>query len=171
MILISSILLAACVIATAVFRIVAGNSVGIGTSEIVISVVVILVSILSVVFIYRAKVIRGSAEKTLNESYFREYELIREAIMNSSLSPGVKKSISEDVLELLLTSQSNGKTVQAAIGNAESFAKDIISACISKPRSIAADILDGAIVFILFQLLITTLLWLEDSSVRGLTPS
>ena len=163
-ILTSSIFLAASVIATTVLWIVEGRGAMTSTSTIVISIGIILVSILSVVFIYLMKVKRRSDEKKLNESFFREFELIKDAIMNSPLPPSNKKNITEDVLELLLTAQSNGKTVEAAIGDTESFAKDIISACISKPRSIVIGFLDGAIAFILFMLFITTLLWLENLS-------
>jgi DNA-binding ferritin-like protein (Dps family) len=165
MILFSSILLAACVVTTAVLWIMEGKGAAKNTATIVLSAGIILVSILSVVFIYLLKVTRRAEEKKLNESYFREYEFIKDAIKISPLSANLKRSITEDVLEMLLTAQANGKTVQAAIGNAESFAKEIISTCISKPRSIAVGILDGAIAFILFILFITTLLWLEDLSV------
>ena len=161
-ILISSILLAASVIATVVLWIVEGRGAMTRTSTIVISFGLILVSILSVVFIYLVKVKRRSDEKKLNESFFREFELFKDSIMNSPIPKSNKKSITDDVLEMLLTAQSNGKTVQASIGDTESFAKDIISACISKPRSIVVGFLDGAIAFILFTLFITTLLWFED---------
>jgi hypothetical protein len=163
-ILLSSILLAASVITTVVLWIVEGGGAWASTSTIVISIGVILVSILSVAFIYQVKVKRRSDEKKLNERFFREFELIKDSIINSPLPQSNKKGIIEDVLEILLTAQSNGKTVEAAIGDTESFAKDIVSACISKPRSIVIDFLDGTIAFILFILLISTLSWFEDFS-------
>lgn len=143
LILISSILLAACVITTVVLLVVEGRSSMTSTSAIIISIGSIIASILSVVFIYRAKIRRGSDEKKLNESFFRDFELIKDSIMNSPLPKSYKKSIVEDVLELFLTAQANGKTAETAIGDAESFAKDIIRACMSKPRSIVIDFLDG----------------------------
>lgn len=161
-ILLSSILLAASVIATVVLWIVEGRGAMTSTSTIVISFGIILVSILSVVFIYLVKIKRRSDEKKLNESFFREFELIKDSIKNSPLPQSNKKSIIEDVLEMLLTAQANGKTVQASIGDTESFAKDIISTCISKPRSMIIGFIDGAIAFILFTLFISTLLWFED---------
>jgi DNA-binding ferritin-like protein (Dps family) len=163
-ILLSSILLAASVIATVVLWIVEGGDAMASTSTIVISIGIILVSILSVVFVYLVKVKRRSDEKKLNGRYYREFELIKDSIMNSPLPQSNKKGITEDVLEILLTAQSNGKTVEAAIGDTESFAKDIISACMSKSRSIVIGFLDGAIAFILFVLLISTLSWFEDFS-------
>lgn len=163
-IVISSILLAASVIVTAILQIVADENAMSGTSTIVMSLVIILIGTSSVVFIYLARAKRKADEKKLNESYFREFELIKDSIMNSPLSKCNKICITEDVLELLLTAQSNGKTVQTSIGDTGSFVKDIISACISKPRSVVISILDGAIAFILFILFITTLLWFEDFS-------
>lgn len=164
-ILFSSILLAASVIATAVLWIIVGGSATTSPSAIAVSIGIIFVSILSVAFIYLVKVKRRADEKKLDESYFREYELIKDSIMNSPLSKGAKKGITEDVLEMLLTAQANGKTVQASIGHTESFAKDIINACISRPRSLVVGILDGAMAFLLFILFISTMLWFEDFSV------
>lgn len=164
-ILFSSILLAASVIATAVLWVIVGGSASTSPSAIAVSIGIIFVSILSVAFIYLVKVKRRADEKKLDEHYFREYEVIKDSIMNSPLSKGAKKGITEDVLEMLLTAQANGKTVQASIGHTESFAKDIINACISRPRSLAVGLLDGAIAFLLFILFISTWLWFEDFSV------
>jgi len=164
-ILISSILLAACIITTVVLWVVEGRSSMMSTGAIIISIGSIIASILSVVFIYRSRIRRRSDEKKLNESFFRDFELIKDSIMNSPLPKSYQKSIVEDVLELFLTAQANGKTAETAIGDAESFAKDIIRACMSKSRSIVIDFLNGAIAFILFTLFITTLMWFENLSI------
>lgn len=164
-ILLSSILLAASVIASSIILIIEVQGTATSPSSITISIGLILISLLSVVFIYFAKIRKRPDEKKLDENYFREFEIIKDAIMNSRLPKSYKKTITEDVLELMLTAQSNGKSVQAAIGDSASFAKDILNACISKPRSAVLGLIDGILAFILFTLAVCTLLWLEDFSV------
>lgn len=164
-ILLSSILLAASVIASSIILIIEVQGTATSPSSILISVGLILISLLSVVFIYLAKIRRRPDEKKLDGNYFREFEIIKDAIMGSQLPNSYKKTITEDVLELMLTAQSNGKSVQAAIGDAASFAKGILNACISKSRSAVLGLIDGLLAFLLFTLSVCTLLWLEDFSV------
>ena len=164
-ILLSSILLAASVIASSIILIIEIQGTATSPSSILISGGLILISLLSVVFIYWAKIRKRPDEKKLDENYFREFEIIKDAIMSSQLPSSYKKTITEDVLELMLTAQSNGKSVQASIGDATSFAEGILNACISKPRSAVLGLIDGILAFLLFTLSVCTLLWLEDFSV------
>jgi hypothetical protein len=161
-ILISSILLAASIIASSVLLIIEVRGAQTSILTIATSGGLILISILSVVFVCLVRIRKRPDEKMLDESYFREFEVIRDAIMNSPLASRYKKSTTEDVLELMLTAQSNGKSVRAAIGDAESFAKGILNAYISRPRSAILGLIDGMMTFLLFTLFISALLWFED---------
>lgn len=160
----SSVLLAVCLIASAILLITEGRGDLNSTSISAISVGIILTSALSVINVYLSKIKKKSDELKLNESFFREYEMIRDTVMNSELPKSEKNGIVEDVLEMLLTAQFNGRTIQATVGNTESFAKSILSACTGKPQSLILGFLDGSIGFLLFSLLISLMLWLEDFS-------
>lgn len=161
-VLAAAILLAASVIATSIFLIVETVSASGGLTMIIIAAGVIVVSLFSVVFIYRIKIRRKTVEKQLNESYYQEFEVIKDAVNNAPLSAGDQKSLLEDVLDLLLAAQTQGKTVQESIGDGQAFAQNILKECISKPRTIAAVICSGLLAFPLFILLTQALLWLEN---------
>jgi hypothetical protein len=133
-----------------------------GTSAIVLSVVIIMISVLSVMLVYFAKIRRKSDETKLNETFFREYEITKDIVMNSPLPKREKNSIMEDVLEMLLTGQAGGRTAKEVMGDPGTFAGDILDACISKPRMLILAFIDGAAAFPLFTLFITIWLWLED---------
>lgn len=163
-IFLSSLLLAICVIVSAIMLIIAGRGTSSSTSTTAIAASIIFISMMSVILIYFTKIKRRHDEIKLNESFFREFEIIKDIVTSSTLPRHYKKSILEDVLEILLTAQTAGRSVDSSIGDAESFAKDIIDACIGKPHTIINSLIDGAIAFILFMLLITSLLWIEDIS-------
>jgi DNA-binding ferritin-like protein (Dps family) len=163
-ILISSALLAASIIVSSILLIFEVRDTPAGLSTILISCGLILVSILSVVFIYFVKIKKRPDERKLDESYYREYEIVKDAIMNSSLPTNTKKGIVEDVLELMATAQFQGKSVQDAIGDATSFAKGILDACTKKSRSAVMVLMNGIMAFLLFTLFTSGLLWLEDLS-------
>lgn len=163
-ILLSSILLALCVIGSTMMTIFDSNWSLSNTSTLLFTVGIFLISISSVFFIYFKKIVKKPDEKKLNKVFFRQFEMFKDIILSSSLPKNYKMNIIEDVLEMLLTAQFDGRDVDSTLGDPESFAKDIISACINKPKSVMNHAIDSAIAFILFTMLISSFLWLEDIS-------
>jgi len=64
-------------------------------------------------------------EKFLNEDYFREYEKIK-AIISPAFSRIKRKEVLNDVLEIMISAQEQGRNVKDVVGNSDEFAFNII---------------------------------------------
>jgi DNA-binding ferritin-like protein (Dps family) len=122
----------------------------------------VFVSILSVVFVYMTKVRKGRYEKMLDKNYFDEYEIIRDAIMNSQLSNNSKKEIKEDILDMLISAQKAGKNVRDVVGDTASFVRDILDSFTRPLHFAVLGVLDSIIIFTLFVLGTTVIQWFEQ---------
>lgn len=121
------------------------------------------IGIISVFIVYFTKVRRRKYEKIMNGAYFKEYEIIKDAIMNSQLSDKSKKETLEDILDIFLEAQKAGKSIDAVIGDPVGFSKKIISQFSSPGRFVILSFLDGIITFALFVLGVNAVMWLEQT--------
>lgn len=160
--LFSSIVLALMVIASIVVWEITGQS-----SEeqmpTVLIVAIIIISILSVFVVYFSKIQKKKYEKLLNQEYYEQYEIIKDAVANSQLSVGTKKDIIEDILELLLSAQESGKTVASVVGDPQLFSQEIMSSFAKPYRLALLDLFDSLIAFILMVVGASFMLWLEQT--------
>jgi hypothetical protein len=163
-ILISAVLLAVSIIVSSILLILETPDFQKNPAPVLIASGLIVLSLFSVGFIYVAKIRKRPDEKKLNVSYTHEFETVKDAIMNSPLTGSDKKAIVDDVLELMLTAQANGKSAQAAIGDAASMAQGILKVFMSRPRSVVIGLINAVIDFLLFTLMACVVLWLEDVS-------
>ncbi|MFH0992800.1 MAG: hypothetical protein V1761_00460 [bacterium] len=162
-VILSSGLLAVCVIASAiVFFIqaaVAGNT---DVMSYLVIGIFILLGVLSVIVVYFLQVRKQKFEKLLNTDYYQKYEVVRDAIMNSQLSASGKKEIKEDVLDMLILAQNAGKPAVAVVENPAAFAQEILHAFAKPSRFLMMTVLDGIVGFVLLIIGFTTVLWLEQ---------
>jgi len=165
--LLSSILLACCVIVTAFLGIKMQPEYLKGNLEwfpLIAAVLIILISISSVLLVlFKIKKLhRGKAEGMLTGDYYRHYEVIRDAIANSQLSGNQKKEIKEDLLDLLISAQRAGKDAAMVIGDPEIFAMEILHSFAKPSRYAILSLFDGMIWFLSFIIGVNTFLWLEN---------
>jgi len=160
--LVSSIILALLVIASVVVWEMTGQSSG-ERIPVVLLATIILISVLSVFVVYFSKIQKKKYEKLLNQEYYEQYEIIKDAVTNSQLSVATKKDITEDVLELLLSAQESGKSVDSVVGNSQIFSNEIISSFAKPFRLAMLSLFDGFIAFILMILGASFVLWLEQT--------
>jgi len=160
----SAAFLAVLVIATAVLVGLSAQSRPKSAAELLLSGGIILLCVLSVVFVFLTKIRRNKYEKKLNPEYYEVYETIRDAVGRFQLPAHSKKEILSDVLDLLLSAQSDGKPVSAAVPDAAAFAENILAVYSSRRSRVLQSLLDGAIAFLLFIVCISAVLWLEDVS-------
>lgn len=166
-VLLTSILLALCVIATVTLNLkntIRNNSIDI--ESLVLIGFIILLSVVSVPIVYFLKVRKSKFERILNNEYFQKYEIIRDSIMNSQLSSINKKEIREDVLDILISSQKSGKSAENTIGNPEIFTREILLAFARPGRLPVLSIVDGIIYFICFVLGVSIFIWFEQTSIN-----
>lgn len=160
--LFSSIVLALMVIASIVVWEITGQS-----SEeqmpAVIIVAIIVISILSVFVVYFSKIQKKKYEKLLNQEYYEQYEIIKDAVGNSQLAAMTKKDIIEDILELLLSAQESGKPVASVVGDPQLFSQEIMSSFVKPYRLALLDLFDSLIAFILMVVGASFMLWLEQT--------
>ena len=158
----SAVLLGLCVTVTS-FIWALGSRGAAQNPSIVVIIFAILISLASVCFVYYMKVRKNRIERLLDVDYYREYELVKDAIALSQLPPGLKKDITDDVLEMLITAQKSGRLVIDVIGNPQSFAEEIISS-FAKPSSfLLLDLFDSGAFFSVFVLLTNLAIWLENT--------
>jgi len=165
--LLSSILLACCVVVTAFFATKMQSEYSSGDLELMLlmtTALIILISISSVLLVlFKIKKLHtGKAEGMLRGDYYRHYEVIRDAIVNSQLSRNQKKEIKEDLLDLLISAQHAGKDADTVIGNPELFAREILHSFARPSRFAILSLFDGMIWFLSFIVGINTLLSLES---------
>lgn len=165
-VLMSSIFLALCVIATVIINLkyTIQNS-AINTNSFILIGIIILLSIISVPGVYFLKVRKSKFESMLNNEYFQKYEIIRDAVMNSQLSSINKKEIKEDVLDILISAQKSGKPAKDTVGNPETFAREILLAYAKPGRLPVLSIIDGIMYFIFFIIGSSIFIWFEQTDV------
>lgn len=163
-VMLSAVLLAFCVIvSTFLFSANSNENNGnVNVESLIYVSAVIIIGIISVAAVYFTKVRKGKYEKMLNTAYFKEYEIIRDAIMNSQLSDKSKKETVEDILDMLLEAQKAGKSIDVVIGNPVEFSQKIICEYSRLRRFVILSLFDGIIAFALFVIGVTTVLWLEQ---------
>lgn len=164
-IMLSAVLLAVCIIISAVLlTFYAGKNSGRLYPDFIIYIAaVLLAAVLSVAAVYLTKVQKSRYEKLLNASYFKEYEMIKDVIMNSQLSVKSKKETTEDILDILLEAQKAGRAAADVIGDPLEFSKKIIGTFTNPKRFIALSIFDSIIAFVLFVTGVHFILWLEQT--------
>lgn len=160
--LVSSIILALLVIASVVVWQINGQSNG-EKIPMVVFAVIILISVLSVFVVYFSKIQKRKYEKLLNQEYYEQYEIIKDAVANSQLSASTKKDIIEDILEILLSAQESGKNVREVIENTDMFANEIIHSFAMPFRLAMLNLYDSLIALILMVVGASLLLWLEQT--------
>lgn len=160
--LFSSIVLALLVIASIVVWEITGQSSD-EQMPVLLIVAIIIISVLSVFVVYFSKIQKKKYEKLLNQEYYEQYEIIKDAVANSQLSVGTKKDIIEDILELLLSAQESGKPVASVIGDPQLFSQEIMSSFAKPYRLALLDLFDSLIAFFLMVLGASFVLWLEQT--------
>ena len=160
--LVSSIILALLVISSVVVWEITGQSNG-EKIPVVLFVTIIVISILSVFVVYISKIQKKKYEKLLNQEYYEQYEIIKDAVANSQLSVVTKKDIIEDILELLLSAQESGKAVASVVGNPQLFSQEILNSFAKPYRLALLDLFDSLIAFILMVVGASFMLWLEQT--------
>jgi DNA-binding ferritin-like protein (Dps family) len=160
--LVSSIILALLVIASIVVWEITGQSSD-EQMPVLLIVAIIIISVLSVFVVYFSKIQKKKYEKLLNQEYYEQYEIIKDAVANSQLSTATKKDFSEDVLELLLSAQESGKPVASVVDDPQLFSQEIKSSFAKPYRLALLDLFDSLIAFILMVLGASFMLWLEQT--------
>lgn len=163
-VLLASIFLALCVIATVILNLkytIHDNAINI--NSLILIGIIILLCVISVPIVYFSKVRKSKFEIMLNNEYFQKYEIIRDAVMNSQLSIAAKKEIKEDVLDILISAQKSGKSAKDTIGNPETFAREILLSYAKPGRLPVLSIIDGIMYFILFMLGVSIFIWFEQT--------
>jgi DNA-binding ferritin-like protein (Dps family) len=160
--LFSSILLALLVIASTVMWEITERSKG-EKMPLVLLLTIIIVSFLSVFVVYFSKIKKKKYEKLLNQEYYEQYEIIKDNVVNSQLSAAIKKDISGDVLELLLSAQESGKSVGSVVGDPQVFTQEIISSFAKPYRLVMLNLFDSLIVVILMIISASFMIWLEQT--------
>jgi hypothetical protein len=116
--LMSSVLLALLVILSAIaFAISSTPQNAANSASALLIAIIILASISSVFVVYFTKVQKRKYEKLLNQEYFQEYEILKDAVANSQLAISNKKEVNEDILDILLSAQQVGKSIHEVVGN------------------------------------------------------
>jgi DNA-binding ferritin-like protein (Dps family) len=124
--------------------------------------IIILASISSVFVVYFTKVQKRKYEKLLNQEYFQEYEILKDAVVNSQLAISNKKEVNEDILDILLSAQEAGKSVHEVVGNPERFVQEILLSYARPTQLAILSFLDSLIAFVLFLIGTSLLLWLGE---------
>ena len=123
----------------------------------------ILISLASILYVYFMKVRKNRDERLLDADFYREYELVKDAIALSQLPSGLKKDVTDDVLEMLITAQKAGRSVSDVIINPQSFADEIISS-FAKPSSFfLLNLFDSGAFLSVFVLFTNLAIWLENT--------
>jgi len=159
----SSVLLALLVILSAIaFALSSTSQNAANNASTFLIAIIILVSISSVFVVYFTNVQKRKYEKLLNQEYFQEYEILKDAVANSQLAISNKKEINEDILDILLSAQEAGKSVHDVVGNPERFAQEILLSYARPTQLAILSFLDSLIAFVLFVIGTSLLLWLGE---------
>lgn len=162
-ILMSSVLLAATCVISCAFFVMTGSS-GSPCVNGASLLFITLVSVISVVAVYFLRVRKSQWERLLNRDYLLKYEVIKDAVANSQLSNRNKREIGNDVLDLLISAQGDGKPADEVVGNAEIFAQRILASFTSPIRLAVLSMYDGVVFLAVFLIGANMLQWLENAS-------
>ena len=164
-ILLSATLLAVCVLLSAVLFFFGSYQANGATDSASILYVagIVLLSILSVLFVYLAKVRKSNIEKLLDAPYYVKYEIMKDGLLKSQLSAKKKNEIREDILDLLLSAQTSGKPVDNAVEDPAAFVRNIIEVFSKPHKTLILSLIGGAVTSILFIILLTVFSWLEET--------
>jgi DNA-binding ferritin-like protein (Dps family) len=132
------------------------------TSEYLTLGAVLVCSLASVGIVYVLRVRTTRYEKLLNQEFLREYQLVKESLGGSTLSSYQKKEVLEDVLDLLVSAQRDGKAVGAVVVDPVAFAQDIIASYLKPTRAAVLRFCDSILAFVLFTLGLQLVLWVEN---------
>ena len=121
----------------------------------------IVLSLLSVGFVFFRLVRKSSFEKRLKPEFLIAYQGVKDGINNSELRPEDRREALFDILELMISAQECGKTVGAAFPDTAGFTQAVIDAYTNKGRRGLFFLLNGGVAFLSFVVLVHTLLWLE----------
>lgn len=162
-VLLSSIFLALCVIATVILnlKLTARNN-AINTESLILTGIIIFIGIISIPVVYFSKVRKSKFERILDREYFKKYEIVKDAVLNSQLSNISKKEIIEDVLDILISAQKSGKSAEKAVEDPETFSREILLAYARPGRLPILSIIDGILYFIFFVIGASLFLWFEQ---------
>jgi DNA-binding ferritin-like protein (Dps family) len=119
------------------------------TSEYLTLGAVLVCSLASVGIVYVLRVRTTRYEKLLNQEFLREYQLVKESLGGSTLSSYQKKEVLEDVLDLLVSAQRDGKAVGAVVVDPVAFAQDIIASYLKPTRAAVLRFCDSILAFVL----------------------
>jgi len=172
-VMLSAVLLAVCVIVTAILFSADSNknNGNVNVESLIYVGAAIIIGIISIAAVYFTKVRKDKYEKMLNDVYFKEYEIIKDSIMNSQLSDKSKKETVEDILDMLLSAQKAGKLVDDVIGNPVTFSQRVINSFSGTLRFTIMSLFDGIIAFSLMVIGVNIALWFEqiDKSFFGIS--
>ncbi len=158
----SAILLGLCVTATSLIWALSSKG-SAQISGLIVTISAILISLASILYVYFMKVRKNRDERLLDLDFYREYELVKDAIALSQLPSGLKKDVTDDVLEMLITAQKAGRSVADVIINPQSFADEIISS-FAKPSSFfLLNLFDSGVFLSVFVLFTNLAIWLENT--------
>jgi DNA-binding ferritin-like protein (Dps family) len=119
--IVSSFLVSAALIATLALNIAAGSW---ETSAVfVIGLITLAVAAFVGTTVIRLR--RSGYAKKLNESYFAEYEKIKDALSNSVMSRAEIKEVKQDVVSLMLDAQSQGRDAKEVVGETGAFIRRV----------------------------------------------
>jgi DNA-binding ferritin-like protein (Dps family) len=162
--LMSSVLLALLVILSAIaFALSSTSQNAANNASRLLIAIIILASISSVFVVYFTTVQKRKYEKLLNEDYFKEYEILKDAVANSQLAISSKKEVNGDLLDILLSAQEAGKSVHEVVGNPERFAREILLSYARPTQLAILSFLDSLIAFVLLVIGASLFLWLEET--------
>ena len=162
--LISSVLLALLVILSAIAFAISSISQNTANKALTLLIaLIILVSISSVFVVYFTKIQKRKYEKLLNQEYYQEYKILKDAVANSQLTNSNKKETNEDILDILLSAQEAGRSVHEVVGNPERFAQEILLSYARPTQLAILNFLDSLIAFVLFVIGASFLFWFEET--------
>ena len=152
--LISSVLLALLVILSAIAFAISSISQNTANKALTLLIaLIILVSISSVFVVYFTKIQKRKYEKLLNQEYYQEYKILKDAVANSQLTNSNKKETNEDILDILLSAQEAGRSV----------AQEILLSHARPTQLAILNFLDSLIAFVLFVIGASLLFWFEET--------
>lgn len=132
------------------------------TASLALGVGLIVLSLLSVGFVFIRLVRKSTFEKRLHPEFLIVYQGMKDALINSELRPADQREALSDILELMISAQEGGKTVGAAFPDTAGFTQAVVKAYTKKGRRGLFLLLNGGVAFLSFAVMVQTLLWLED---------
>ncbi len=117
----------------------------------------------SVWVVHRTLIRARRGEALLDPDFRAAYQTVRDAAASSPLGVRTRGEVLDDVLDLMLSSQRDGRHAAEAIGNPVTFASEILRVYLRPGRRWLLDALDGLVAWGLMVLGSGLLLWIEDA--------